>query len=210
MDDLELKQRLRSAVHAVPVPIDLERNVKRRLRRLPAPWTSAVAAALVVAIAGGVAYREGHRRLAPQVNVGMRGALGDHVHCAVSRTYPAQTPTLAQLADGLGSFRNIVPAVAGREPAGYQMVMAHECGFEGSQFTHIIFKKGARLLSVAISRETTAAPAEIHEASVERFQLAETAAGRYRIFVISDLPETENRATLERMAPSILSILNNI
>ena len=210
MDDLELQQRLRGAVHAVAVPPDLKRSVQRRLRRLPAPWASAVAAALVVAMAGGVAYWEGNRRLTPQVNVGMRGALGDHVHCAVFRTYPAQTPTLARLADGLGSFRNIVPALAGREPAGYHMVMAHECGFEGSQFTHIIFKKGARLLSVAISREATAASTEIQEASLDRFQLAETAVGRYRIFVISDLPEPENRATLDRMAPSIRYILNNI
>ncbi len=226
MDDLELQHRLRGAVHGVPVPPGLQLKIGRRLRRPPAPWAQAVAAALVVAMAGAVAYQDGYLRLTPssqasyiaslthEVNVTMRGPLGDHVHCAVFREYPTQIPTLAQLAAGLGSFRKLVQAVDGRGPAGYQIVMAHECGFEGRAFTHIVFKSGARLLSLTITRQTTPAPAHIQEASVQeataqRFQLAETSAGHYRICVISDLPEPENRATLIRMAPSIRNILNN-
>ena len=221
MNDGEIQQRLRGAVRGLPVPLDLESKIRQRIRRPPTQWAQAIAAAVVIAMAAGVAYQEGHLRftessqasyiasLATGVSPCMGDALGDHLHCAVFRRYPKDPPSAAQLAHGLGAYRGLLKALEGRVPEGYRMAMAHHCAFHGHQFVHIVFKSGSRLLSLAVTAESAAGEG-IEEASAQRFHVAKDATSRYRIFVVSDLSESANRAALISLAPSIKNVLGKI
>src|SRR4029078_13363944 len=107
---------------SVSAPPRLEARIRSSIRESsrPAAWMRSllpVAAALLGSLGGVIAYQLGHLRIttksqesyiatiSARVAGVMRVGLGDHVHCAVFRKFPKNTPDLEAMDQELGTER---------------------------------------------------------------------------------------------------------
>ena len=73
----------------------------------------------------------------------LRVGLGDHLHCAIFRKGPEDGgASVAQMENGSGpSFRGLLGVVNASVPAGYHIVMGHECSYLGRKYIHLTLEK---------------------------------------------------------------------
>jgi hypothetical protein len=230
-----LDDRVRRAVRGVSAPGHLQVQIRERAeglrrKRRGAVWMIPVS---VAAVAAGllIPYQMGNFRwteearesyigsVSYRVTAMMRGALGDHIHCAVFRKYPEGPPAGEALERDLGSqYKGLLAIVRGRVPEGYTLMMAHTCGYHGRQFVHLTWKGEGHLLSLLITRRDQgekfegAPPLEgsgipIYDSGVQRFHIAAFESGEYLVYFISDLPERQNNAVMLAMAPDLKNFL---
>ena len=214
----DLRQRLKTAVDATPVPAGLQMRVQSRLalrvrsktpRGLFFAVPAVVACALLVTV-----YLKGYLPVAfgqqasyiASVSAGLpqviKVGLGDHIHCAVFRKYP-KTPVNA-----IGSeYADLVPVVESHIPPGYSMKLAHECHYLGRKFIHIVMGDGQHLASLVITsrRENEGLPPG--EASAARFRISAFESGSYLVYFISDMPAARNAELLAAMATQVKAVL---
>jgi anti-sigma factor (TIGR02949 family) len=217
-----VRDRLRTAVRATPVPGGLEARVMRgvrahRSRTNAGLYTLAVAAAVLICIGiinftrlrsgpEDAILRKTSGQLAAVLNVGLR----DHLHCAVFRKYPRRPETGEQMAGQLGpEFAGLEPLVKSRLPAGFGIIQAHRCQAGGREYVHLIVTGGSRILSLAITRKR---PGEslsggIHQTGVDRFQVVGFESGNYLVYIISDLDAQRNLQLAASLAPMVRQYL---
>jgi anti-sigma factor (TIGR02949 family) len=235
------RERLRSAVRSISASPELRDRITRTIRstpaaqRLPMYWTMSIAAAVTLAMLGGVvAYELGHlrmttvsqdsyiatisRRVGDVMSVGLR----DHVHCAVFRKYPTKGPSPEQIARDMGQdYAGLVNVVREHVPAEQQIVMAHRCGYRGRKFIHLALADGKHLASLVIAlrqpgenfNSSSLTPVlsdgglPIYGSSVHRFQIDGFETSSYLVYLVSDLPGKENLEMFARLAPSVRGYL---
>jgi len=248
---LRLKRLMRSAVRQQTVPSSLEEKIRRTFRQkeyrppaIPTPWSRwalAMAALVMVAFGGWFAARLGNppriedltrsqqdayiqttsARVAKVFGVG----LGDHVHCAVFRRYAKEPPTAEQMAHEMGlDFRGLIPLAKGKVPAGYRVLLAHKCDYQGRNFVHLILKNDRSLVSLAVTRKGEAesfskedlVPARnqsgvaIYQAAAERFQVAGFESRDHLTFIVSDLSSENNLEMTAGLAPAVRDFLSRL
>jgi len=155
----------------------------------------------------------------------MRVGLGDHIHCTVFRKFPKNPPTMAQFIANMGpKYSGIIPIVRERVPAEFQLLLAHQCRYQGRQFVHLALKSDSRLLSVVITRKAAGetftaeqlvpalseAGISIYSSSTQRFQTAAFDSRDFLVYVISDLPAQQNMNLMRAMAPELKTYLNKL
>ncbi|MBI4903416.1 MAG: zf-HC2 domain-containing protein [Acidobacteria bacterium] len=141
-----LKLRLRTAVNSQPVALGLDSRIRARLRDAQQPrwWTrpavasSFAAIAIIVTAGGWMQYQ-----IAGVLAIGR----GDHVHCTLERTKP---PIGAMNRPLPKHHAEIVPVAQAALP-GFQLLESHFCRFRGRVFTHIVFAKEDKRLSVIVT-----------------------------------------------------------
>lgn len=242
MDPQYLQSRLKAAVENVVTPPFLEARIQAKLaagRRSPRWfWMAAPAAAMLLLFIGFfVSYQLGNFRysrasqdsyissVSSRMAVLMRVGLGDHIHCAVFRKYPKNPPTMAQFIEKMGpQYSGILPIVREHVPADYQILMAHQCGYQSRRFVHVVLRNGSRLLSIVLTRKSDGegfsaeqlAPAlseagvSIYTSSAQRFETAAFESRDYAVYVISDLPKEDNAEMMRAMAPRLKTFLNKL
>ncbi len=223
----DLRQHLKTAVAATPVPPWLETRVRARIQ---APtWTPArllPAAALLVACAALVTvYEKGYLPIAfgsqanyiASISANMpelvKVGLGDHIHCAVFRKYPKDPPTSAEFVESIGpKYADLVRIVQRNTPPGYRMLLAHQCHYRGRGFIHFALGKGDHLISLMITprRTSDALPAPSWQGNAETYQVAALESPRFVVYVASDLSGSQNAALLAAMAPEVKTLLEKI
>ncbi len=214
----DLRQRLKTAVDATPVPAGLQMRVQSRLAlqlKSKTPRESKTSRGLFFAVPAVVAcallvtvYLKGYLPVAfgqqasyiASVSAGLpnvvKVGLGDHIHCAVFRKYPKTPPVNA-----VGSeYADLVPVVKNHIPPGYTMKLAHECHYLGRRFIHIVVGNGQYLASLVITakRENEGLPPS--EATAARFRISAFESGNYLVYFISDMPAARNAELLAAMA----------
>lgn len=240
-DPQNLQTRLKSAVKSVSPPPFLEARVKANLaagrRSSRWIWKLAPAAALMVFAGFFIAYQLGNFRysresqdsyissVSGRMAVLMRVGLGDHIHCAVFRKYPKNPPTVAQFIEKMGpQYSGILPIVREHVPGDYQILMAHQCGYQNRRFVHVVLRNGSRLLSVVLTRKSAGegftaerlAPAltesgvSVYTSSAQRFETAAFESRDYAVYVISDLPKEDNVRMMRSMAPQLKAFLDKL
>ncbi|QOY85527.1 hypothetical protein [Paludibaculum fermentans] len=244
--DQQLAERLRQAVRSQEAPPELAVKIRQRLdeeRRagrsgfgLAMVWLPA-AAALVISIAAGIVYQQGHLRLTAgqresfmssmlvKVSTAMRPGLDDHLHCSVYGKVPHTIPPLAQAVKDLPpQFAEVLTVVQQQAPQSFQLYSAHLCTRHGRKFVHFQLKSNSKLLSVIITRrnveesfvrdqivpELKEHGVALYEARAARFQLAAIETKDYLAYVVSDLGSEENRNLMLAMAPGIQSVLRRL
>ena len=240
-----IKQRLRRAVLSQEVDPALQARIRASLREDPRPvwWLAwkpqfvAAAAMLAVCFGGAIAYQLGHLRftaasqdafvqqVSSRVPGLLRVGLRDHVHCTVFRKLPKQAPTLDALVQTMGpKYAGLLPIVQSRMPGEYQIVMAHQCRYQGRRFIHIALQGDSKLISLVISRKDdgetfgrehlTAALANselpVYRAGAQRFEIAGFETQDYLAYVVSDLPQDKNLSITASLAPDIRTFLNKV
>jgi hypothetical protein len=248
--ELETRMRIRTSMKAAArregAPPGLEQKIRRNIRESsPARfspfgfslrWMSAVAALLVISIAGWIALR--NRRwpspqeqdayigktsahLAEILQVGLR----DHIHCAVFRKYPKDPPPLAEMARELGpQYAGLVPLVKVKVPDEFRVIMGHRCSFRGRHYVHLVLRSPSALLSLVITKKNPsesfadfdlapvlqAAGVPVYRAGAHRFQIASFEAPSYLAFVMSDLPQESNLQLAAALAPDVQRFLSSL
>ncbi len=78
------------------------------------------------------------------------------------------------------------------------MLSVHDCEYQGKQFTHVVIRNGSNIVSVFFDKsDILSAPKDsrigpIMSGVENGFQVASFANNTQPIFVVSDMPETEN------------------
>ncbi len=172
-----LRGRLKSAVRAESMPVELPARIREAIRAQDTRkasawaawrWPAAASAALAFAAVAWVAFLPeklpaiGDRptqnayiekissRMASVLKVG----LGDHVHCAFFRKKAKTAPSISEMEKELGpSYQGLLPAVSAAIPDGYRIVMAHHCGYQNRRYVHLTLENGGNLLSLVIARK---------------------------------------------------------
>jgi hypothetical protein len=213
----DLRQRLKTAVDATPVPLGLQARVQAHIRtrassRVPIFALAGVVAAfallvtvylkgyLPVSFGQQASYIESVSAGLPDV---MKVGLGDHIHCAVFRKYPKTPPV-----DAVGAkYAGLVPVVQSHIPPGYSMKLAHQCHYLGREFIHIVIGDGQHLASLVITakRENDDLPPDV--ASAARFRISAFESGSYLVYFISDMPAARNADLLAAMATQVKAVL---
>jgi hypothetical protein len=238
---IRVRTSLQNAVRREVVPADLQQKIRRRIheegpRRLwimgfSLRWMSAVAALVVLSVAGGIALRKRQTqdayiasisaRLSGILQVGLR----DHIHCAVFRKYPKDPPPFAQLAIKMGpQYAGLVPLVKERVPDEYRIVLAHQCSYQGRHYVHMVLKGPSSLLSLVITRKNSgesfpnfklapaleAAGVPVYRGGIEQFQVAAFETQAFLAFLISDLPAENNLQLAANLAPDVHGFLSKL
>ena len=201
----DVRQHLKAAVDATPVPAGLEARIRARLsvpvqspfwtpgfwvprRLIPACALLAVSAVLVTV------YEKGYLPLAfgsqaeyiASVSTSLpelvKVGLGDHIHCAVFRKYPKNLPARSEFVESIGpKYAGLVRIVDQNTPPGYRMLQAHQCHYLGRGFIHITLGGGDHLISLIITPRGAgeALPALLWEGNAA--PLWQGNAGKYQV-----------------------------
>jgi hypothetical protein len=196
--------------------------------------TAPLAAAVAVCLGIGIAYQLGHLRwtassqdayiasVSNRVATLMRVGLRDHIHCSIFRKYPKEAPKVEALAANLGpAYKNLLPILRSNVPSDFKAMIAHECGYKGRKFIHVSLKSDSQLLSLVIARKQDGesfqtdemipalqqAGIPFYRSGAQRFQIASFEATQHLVYLISDLPSSDNLRLLVAMAPQVKSVL---
>ena len=243
-EDAKLRQQLQRAVRSTEVPPYLENKIRANIRGAGAfrpfqfryAWMAATAA-VALAVFGGIAYQLGHLRwtassqesyiasVSNHVASILRVGLRDHLHCSYFRKFSKETPKLEDIERKLPApYRGMIPIVQKNVPAGFQLMITHECGFHDRKFIHLALKRGPELLSVVLAVKQdgesfkteelipalTEAGIPFYQSGVQRFQIAAFESQRHLIYVISDLPQAQNMQTMTAMGPELKDYLDKL
>lgn len=202
-----LRARLKAAVNAQSVPVELEARIRAKIEnpRLGVSfgvgwsrWAVAMAASLVVcagiwlgvprekmpALSDRPAQNAYIQKISASLDAVLKVGLGDHVHCSIFRRYPPNPPPLEKMEADLGpAYQGLLPVVRAAVPEGYQVVLAHRCSFAGRKFIHLTFKKNDDLLSLVVARRESGESMERLAPTTEASgtPIYQAAAGRYQV-----------------------------
>lgn len=240
----QLRSQLRSAVKSQPVPPELQVHIREQLAQAHSQrWMSmtrwAVAAAATILVFAGawsswsrerlpaIADRPAQNAYIQKISASMaavlRVGLGDHIHCAVFRKYPKTPPAVDVMEEKLGpTFKGLLPVVRASVPAGYNIVMAHQCTYNNRKFVHLTLEKNGSLVSLVIARKQSGDSLEglsvsgdpagvpLFESKAERYRVAGFDAGLFLAYVVSDLRGTENLQVAGDLAPEVRRFLTKL
>ncbi|MGJ5814631.1 hypothetical protein [Paludibaculum fermentans] len=245
-EDDHLAGRVRHAVRSQAVPPELAAKIRQRMDAEPehawrGRWRSVVwlpiAAAIVISIAAGIAFRQGRPRLTAgqreafiysvlvKVSNAMRPGLDDHLHCSVYGRVPETAVPLAQAVKDLPpQFAEVLAVVQRQAPQSFQLYSAHLCTRHGRKFVHFQLKSDSRLLSVIITRRSVEESfvrdqivpglkehgVAVHEARAAQFQMAAIETRDYLAYLVSDLDGEANRDLMLALAPGLQSALRKL
>jgi hypothetical protein len=239
-EDARLQAQLQRAVHSTAVPPYLESRIRATIRGSAGRrafrfrWAVAAAALVISIVGGSIAYRlrttarEQDTYIATvsnQVASIMRAGLRDHIHCAVFRKLQKTAQRIDEIEATLKPpYRPMIPVVRKHVPRGFQLMLAHECRYQGRRFVHLALQRDAELLSVVLTRKENGESFQaaelipaLHEAGlplyrtgVQRFRIAAFESRMHLVYVISDLPEETNTQTLRAMVSELNAILVKI
>lgn len=238
-----INARLKAAVNSVDVPPFLEAKIRQQIQVRGAaqphrPWRglviASVAAALV--IGAGITYQLGQLRgtagdqesfiatISTKVATLMRVGLGDHLHCAFFRKFPAQAPAVEEMESKLGlEYKDLIPVVREHVPQEYKLVLGHQCRYNGRQFVHLSLKNDSQLISLVITAkrpgesfdiegllpELVQSGVRIYDGNTGQFQIAAMETSNHLVYFISDLPAKQNMQLMQSMVASLKEVLEN-
>ena len=228
--DLAARRALRAAVrrafHHAP-DLDPSSEFRARLRRIledaapamkvrpkfrVAGWW-ALAAAVLLAVALGVAYRG--REWVTVTGALARAAVGDHRNCALQFRLAEKPISLEDAAHRYGAVFSVLeklPPANVATPGGTARVLErHACVYDGRRFAHVVMEyRGARVSLLVAESGGGAASAvpndarlSLHETRTDSMTVVSLGASRYTVFLVGDLEATDLAQLAEAIAPPL-------
>ncbi len=198
----DLRERLKSAVRNQRADREFEEDLRSEIRaRSSTPFfgirRALAATAAILLFGAGIAVHSRQGETQGMLRIG----IGDHIRCAVLGRAEQRRMD--------GRFAALPLLVASTAPAGYRMVSAHQCDFEGRSLAHLVFRNGTSLLSliVAPGLDLEFKGAERISTPDGRFAAAMGEGGERFVFVVSDMAVEDNHAAAESMMPVVLGFL---
>jgi hypothetical protein len=176
----------------------------------------ALASCLLLAVGFGLlAVRERNSAVRPEpIRTELaKSAVGDHQDCAIRFRLEEKPIDLSAAGTKYDPvYINLTKAVfseTGGAPPDAEFVEAHSCVFKGRRFGHIVLKYHGRIVSLLVTDSgrvvEAGAPAQqvIACSQYEGYQVSCFETARHTVFVVSDLPESENLSLARALAPSV-------
>lgn len=141
-----------------------------------------------------------------------KDAVDDHRHCALKFSLREIPISLDEAAEKYGKVnKDFDEAVmkALREVFGSKakFLEAHSCIINGRQFAHVVIKYQDRIVSVLMTKredgDTTKDSDAISCQSADGLRVACFESGKYSVFVVSDLEESDNLLVARTISPSV-------
>lgn len=136
-------------------------------------------------------------------------AVGNHEDCAVEKMSIWVSGSVPVPDKNQALAAEVVRPLSERIDNGIKVIHSHDCAFEGRVFSHVILDKNGHTISVFFDRtqnpdlsgvESGAIVSEIENG----LQVAIFARQNRAVFVISDLPESENVAVARALSASFV------
>jgi anti-sigma factor RsiW len=223
------KHLLQRAVQQQRVPVDLTEKIQKRLRagaprRAFSPWRlrlAAVAAMLVLALGGVLAYRQWvHEQIAQQVAALLGIGVEDHVTCGIDHGLAERRFTPEEMAQKLGpDYIGLVSLVREKLPGEYKVVVGHRCRVQDRGFAHLILKREGSTVSLVITAKrageqlpegaaaVNASGIGLHAARLRDWEVAGFETKDYLAFVVSDLSPQQHVTLAASLAPALRDFL---
>ncbi len=127
-------------------------------------------------------------------------AIGDHQHCGLDKMTSWLKNVNKETAKKIDFRENILQKATFNSSEPMKLMQVHDCIFDGRIFTHAIIKIGNRTVSVLLTETDLASKmnkngetdSTINCQKQTGFQIASFVGLNKAVFVISDLPESEN------------------
>ncbi len=124
-------------------------------------------------------------------------AVGDHKDCALEKRPRWEAVSGTDYPEKAVFIEKVLMPLKAKFSDNVEMLNAHDCVYDGKLFTHVVLKDGARIVSVFIDNSGEIPVGEsaddtITSDSNQGFQVASFHNKTQAVFVVSDLPETEN------------------
>ncbi len=143
-------------------------------------------------------------------------AAGDHENCALKFNLSEDPITLAEAAEKYGKFnRDLEKAVIEplRQAFGdkIKLAEAHSCVFQGRRFAHVVLKQQNKTISVLVTKfdlnneQGEAITCE----SGDQMRVACFRTAHHAVFVVSDLPESENLTIARTISSAVRRHIEN-
>lgn len=135
-------------------------------------------------------------------------AVGDHEDCALEKLQTWEAMSKEDYADKAVYSEKVLQPLKAKFSGDLEMLHAHDCIFEGKEFTHVILKKGSHIVSVFFDKNDQFPQADSTTASIiseeERgLRVASFQIRNQAVFVVSDMPETENLSAARILSASL-------
>lgn len=133
-------------------------------------------------------------------------AVGDHKDCALEKLQQWEKLSMQDYADKAVYTEKIAKPLQTNFSEDIEMLHAHDCIFEGKEFTHVILRKGGHIVSVLFDKDNAAsgvtANSTIMSETENGLQVASFLKDTQTVFVISDLPEKDNLTIARTLSDS--------
>jgi Putative zinc-finger len=218
----DFKNRLRASLReeANPIVPTIEKiSLWNRLLSSFATQKLAFASAIFIAVAAGAFYifqptKVEAAELSPQL---FSQAAGDHDYCS-AKWLQYQNPVTEMFGtDSIDpEFKNL-PQLSQHQALGLTLHHAHVCTQEGRLFAHLVYTRGADMISLLITERNSAAlkngiiPNDnglkdgIQNAFKikEKYTISAIQTSKHIILIVSSLDETSNKQLAEKLAQPI-------
>lgn len=163
-------------------------------------------AALVLAFGFGIFYlNNGSSSIITASNSLTKGlaelahfAAGNHKDCALEKLGMWEEMSKSDYPEKAAYTEKILAPLKEKYSDNIEMLSVHDCEYQGKQFTHVVIRNGSNIVSVFFDKsDVLSAPKDSRVSPItseveEGFQVASFANSTQAIFVVSDMPETEN------------------
>lgn len=133
-------------------------------------------------------------------------AVGNHHHCALDQLEIWNEMSKKDYPKKAAFTEKVATPLQSQLGENVEMLHAHDCIYKDKIFTHVILRKGERIISVFIDKtdelpgEIESTTARIVTESENGLQVASFEMSRRAVFVISDLSEGENLTAARTLA----------
>ncbi|MGB2913028.1 MAG: zf-HC2 domain-containing protein [Pyrinomonadaceae bacterium] len=125
-------------------------------------------------------------------------AAGNHKDCALEKLGMWEKMSKSDYPEKAAYSQKILAPLKAKYSDNVEMLSVHDCEYQGKQFTHVVLRSGSNIVSVFFDKSDSLSEPKDSQISpitseVENgLQVASFANHTQAIFVVSDLPETEN------------------
>lgn len=148
-----------------------------------------------------------------------KDAIDDHKNCALTHNLKEKPISLDEAAKLYGEAnknfdKKVVEAL--REVFGdkVKFIKTHNCMINGRHFAHVIVEFQNKIVSVLMTKHEKSEEKKDSDAiscqSANGLQIACFESGNYSIFIISDLPESDNLLIARTISPSLKQHINGV
>jgi anti-sigma factor RsiW len=162
-----------------------------------------IAAALLLIAAAGVWLSR------PVDAAAFDDSVDDHIACAMG--YPASITYDAQRASNAlqPAYQPILSAVS-HNPAGYELIDAHMCPYQGRTYAHLVYRGGGKMLSVFAEPATRGRLPLTNENPRKGFVTAGASSGGHQVFVVSDSEASPPSTIVNDLLQSTLAFVRTL
>ncbi len=194
----------------------------RGIFAMPRILVPAFAALVIAVFAGLVAYQYNPTSTTSDlanIKIGLTSyltevsfkAIGNHEHCALDKMEVWESGNLPVSEDGTEMANKVIGPLRASFSENVEILHSHDCIYEGRRFSHVIVRRYGRTLSVFFDRSNEprhlAAEEGVNESIIcnkeNGMQVASFRVNGFAVFVVSDMPESENLEIARSLSDSM-------